>query len=196
MVKTAVDSFGGLDILVNNAAWVDYDGDTEPTTMDPAVWNKTLAINCGGGMLGCKHAIPAMIDRGGGSIVNLTSIQALAGHVARPAYAASKGAIITLTKYVAAMYGKQGIRCNAVAPGLTMSALAEGLVPQAVRDVYIRHSMLGRISQPDDIANAILFLSSDEAALITGQVLPVDGGVTAVRPEAADFRELEAIYEG
>ena len=190
VVATATDLSGRLDVLVNNAAYYDFAGDTDPITIELDVWTKTIVINTSGTMLGCKHALPAMLAGGGGSIINLVSVQALTGHVTRPAYAAAKGALVTYTKYVAAAYGKQGIRCNAIAPGLTLSAVVDSVVPQEIRDIHLRHALADRLSAPQDTANAILFLASDESAMINGQVIPVDAGVTAVRPEAADYRSL------
>jgi NAD(P)-dependent dehydrogenase (short-subunit alcohol dehydrogenase family) len=191
MVATALDAFGGLDVLVNNAAYVDA-ADRDPLTMDVAVWDRIFAVNARGTMLGCKHAVAAMLERGGGSIVNVISTQALGGHVTRTAYAASKGAIDVLTKYVASIYGKRRIRCNALAPGLTMSALAKESVPEPVRAIHLRHTLGPRVAEPDDIASCAVFLASDEAAMVNGVVLVTDGGLSSARPFTADLAELMA----
>ena len=119
MIAAAVDTWGGLDILHNNAAALGPASpgrDMDVASMDVEIWDRTMAVNLRGVMLGCKHAIPAMLERGGGAIVNTSSGSAQRGDLAIPAYAVSKGGVDTLTRYVATQYGKRGIRCNAIAP--------------------------------------------------------------------------------
>ena len=136
MVEAAVKTFGGLDVLHNNAAATEptlLSGDLELTSMDVAIWDRTLAINLRGPMLGCKHAIPRMLERGGGVIVNTSSAAALAGDLVRSAYGASKAGLDALTRYVATQYGKRGIRCNSIAPGVIATpALAANVPPEQI----------------------------------------------------------------
>ena len=119
MVETAVDSFGGLDVLHNNASDIPaVTTDVDIVELDMALFDRIVAVNLKGVVMGCKHAIPQMLARGGGSIVNTASIDGFMGRGVRAAYGASKAGVVLLTKAVAAQYGSRGIRCNAVAPGL------------------------------------------------------------------------------
>ncbi len=193
MIDAAVSTFGGLDILHNNAADSDpalQSRDLGIAEMDLGVWDRTLRVNLRGPMLGCKHAIPHMIRRGGGSIVNTSSASGLTGDAARSAYAASKAGLQSLTLSVAAQYGKQGIRCNAIAPGVIATPALEANVPPEQVAVYLGNTLTPRLGQPEDIAQAVVFLSSDAAAFITGQVLSVDGGLLAHHPAMAEIRRL------
>src|SRR5947209_19057531 len=138
MVETAVGSFGGLDVLHNNASDASTAAaDTDIVTLDMAVFDRLVAVNLKGVFMGCKHAIPRMLARGGGSIVNTASIDGFVGRGVRAAYGASKAGVVLLTKSVAAQYGSRGIRCNAVAPGLT---LTPGAVDNATSE-YIEASL-------------------------------------------------------
>jgi len=190
LVRRAVDEWGGLDFLHNNAAdtrdeVIGRDGDV--ASMDVAVWDQTMAVNLRGTMLGCKHAIPQLLARGGGAIVNTSSNSAFSGDLSRAAYGASKAGINALTQYVAAQYGMQGIRCNAVSPGLVMTPAADrNLTPEA-REIFQLNHLSPRLCLPQDIANAVAFLASDEASFVNGQVLKVDGGMLAHMPTHAQF---------
>src|SRR6266545_3838851 len=126
MVETAVESFGGLDVLHNNATDSSTNAvDTDIVTLDMAVFDRLVAVNLKGQFMGCKHAIPHMLARGGGSIVNTASVDAFVGRGVRAAYGATKAGIVLLTKSVASQYGTRGIRCNAVAPGLVLTPALE-----------------------------------------------------------------------
>jgi NAD(P)-dependent dehydrogenase (short-subunit alcohol dehydrogenase family) len=193
MVEDAVSVFGGLDVLHNNAA------DSDPALMaadgaivelSAEVWDRNMRINLRAPMLGCKYAIPHMIRRGGGSIINTSSASGLTGDVIRAAYAASKAGLGSLTQNVAVQYGKQGIRCNAVAPGVIATPALEANVPKAAVDVYIENTLTPRLGRPEDIAAAVVFLASDAASFITGQVLSVDGGILAHHTAMAGIRRL------
>ena len=193
MIEAAEKAFGGLDVLHNNAAATEpalLGGDLELTAMDVAVWDRTLAINLRGPMLGCKHAIPRMLARGGGSIVNTSSASGLTGDLVRAAYGASKAGLDSLTRYVATQYGKRGIRCNSIAPGVIATPALAANVPQAQIDVYERNHLTPRLGKPEDIAKAVVFLASDDAAFITGQTISVDGGLLAHHPAFSDFLRL------
>ena len=185
MIESAVGAFGGLDVLHNNATDSATNAvDTDIVTLDMAVFDRLVAVNLKGAFMGCKHAIPHMLARGGGSIVNTASIDGFVGRGVRAAYGASKAGVVLLTKSVASQYGSRGIRCNAVAPGLT-------LTPGAVRNAtpaYIEASSVNypmpRLCTPEDVANAVLFLASDEAAYINAATLMVDGGATVYMSSA------------
>jgi NAD(P)-dependent dehydrogenase (short-subunit alcohol dehydrogenase family) len=181
VVRTAVDSFGGVDVLDNNAGATNM-AHVDQTVIDMEVdlWDQIFAINARGPMLFCKHTIPVMAARGGGAIVNISSGTSLAGAPAFTAYASSKGALNTLTKYVASAHGGQGVRCNAILPGII---LREGLgVPEEMLVEYRKHHIVGRLGDPDDVARAVLFLASDLSSFITGQIFSVDGGFFAHLP--------------
>ncbi len=189
MVEAAVKRFGGLDVLHNNAAATDWSvlgGDGEIAQLDLAVWEKTLAVNLRGPLLGCKHAIPAMLKRGRGSIINTSSASGSTGDLVRTAYGVSKAGVDGLTRYVATQYGKRGIRCNAIAPGVIETpALRQNVPPEEIA-LFERHHLTPRLGRPEDIAAAVVFLASDDAAFITGQILSVDGGLLAHHPMFGD----------
>ncbi len=191
MVAAAVDTFGGLDVLHNNAAASDpavMGGDGEVTALSLETWERTLAVNLRGPMLGCKHAIPRMLERGGGVIVNTSSASGLTGDLVRTAYGVSKAGLDGLTRYVATQYGKRGIRCNAIAPGVIATPALAANVPPELIAVYERSHLTPRLGTPEDIAVMVVFLASDEAAFVTGQVLSVDGGLLAHHPAVAEMR--------
>jgi len=191
MVEAAVDAFGGLDILHNNAAASDpavIGSDGELVDLDLAVWERTLAVNLRGPMLGCKHAIPRMLERGGGAIVNTSSASGLTGDLARVAYGVSKAGVDSLTRYVATQYGKRGIRCNSIAPGVISTPALEANVPPEMIAIYEESHLTPRLGSPEDIAAVVVFLVSDAAGFITGQTLCVDGGLLAHHPTFAAFR--------
>ena len=186
MVRDTVTAFGGLDILHNNAAALDQNRvDQDVVTMDLDAWDRVMAVNLRGPMLGCRHAIPAMLEHGGGAIVNTASAAAFYGSRTLLAYGTSKAGVVALTQYVAAAYSDRGIRCNAVAPGV--------VVPRAMQDAaggpngdrlrrYTDSHLVGRLGYPEEIAAAVAYLASDDAAFVTGTVLRVDGGMTAHDP--------------
>ena len=187
MIEAAVEAFGALHVLDNNAAATNLaqrDGGAE--TMDPEVWDETMRVNLRGPMLAAQAAIPHMRRAGGGAIVNILSNSAFAGDMAPTAYASSKGGLLVLTRYLAAQHGQEGIRCNAVSPGLIH--IAEKSTPQreAFRDLMREHELTPRPGEPRDIAHAVAFLASDDAGFINGQVLHVDGGSLAHSPYFAD----------
>ena len=190
MVAAAVDAFGRLDVLHNNAAASDaalMGGDGELTDLSLAVWNRTFAVNLSGPMLGCKYAIPHMLEAGRGSIINTTSASGLTGDLVRAAYGASKAGLDSLTRYVATQYGKRGIRCNSIAPGVIRTpALEANIAPEQIA-IYERSHLTPRLGEPEDIAAAVVFLASDDAAFITGQTISVDGGLLAHHPAFAEF---------
>ena len=198
MVSAAARQFGRLDILVNNAA-LTAPGDIGPdmevgiADMPTALWDRTMAVNLRGTMLCSKYAIAHMVKGGGGSIVNLSSIGGLQARPTLSAYGVSKAAVNMLTQYIATGYGRMGIRCNAVAPGFTVTETGLISLSDEDRRLRKRHTVLGRFGEPRDVANMIAFLASDEARVITGQVIAVDAGVTIHLPWYADQLERGGI---
>lgn len=192
MITTTVEAFGGLDILHNNAADVrpeTYGRDQQVTEMDVALWDSFMAINLRSVMLGCKLAIPEMLKRGGGSIVNTSSMAANAGQDATVAYGVSKAGVNTLTQYVATQYGKQGIRCNAISPGYTLTQTGRA-APKEFLEAYEKNTLTPYLGEPEDLANVAAFLASDESRFVTGQIINVDGGITAHATTLSTLREM------
>lgn len=193
MISFAVDRFGGLDILDNNAAdtrlSATRDGGVEHT--DTQVWDTLMRINLRGTMIACRAAIPRMRARGGGSIINMSSGSGLTGALAPTAYGVSKAGIIMLTQYVATQHGKEGIRCNAIAPGLIVTDAASSYASGPFGEMMLRHHLTPRLGTPGDIASAVAFLASDEASFITGQVIAVDGGLLSHAPYHADMVKMK-----
>ena len=199
LVDAARRTFGGVDILHNNAAATGQavlGSDVDVVNTDAQVWDVTMAVNVRGAMLCCKHAIPSMIERGGGSVINMSSNAAAAGDLARVAYGVSKGAISTLTRYVATQYGKQGVRCNAISPGLVMTPGADALLDDAFRDLFLQNNLTPELCLPDDVADVVAFLASGESSLITGEVIRVDGGMLSHLPMYAQMMAMMAAAQG
>ena len=179
MIETAVQSFGGLDVLHNNATDSSLNAvDTDIATLDMSVFDRLVAVNLKGQFLGCKHAIPAMLAGGGGSIVNTASIDGFVGRGVRAAYGACKAGVVLLTKSVASQYGTQGIRCNAVAPGLTLTPGAMNNASEEYIELSLRNYPMPRLCAPEDVAKAVVFLASDDASYVNAETLMVDGGAT------------------
>jgi len=179
-VAFAVETFGGLHVLYNNAG-ISPGDDDGPTNTSDETWATTLDVNVTGVARCCRHGIPAMLDSGGGSIVNVASFVAHLG-AATPqiAYTASKGAVLAMTREIAVIYARQGIRANALCPGPVLTPLlAKFLSDDAKRQRRLVHIPMGRFGEPIEIANGALFLASDESSFMTGQSLLVDGGITA-----------------
>jgi NAD(P)-dependent dehydrogenase (short-subunit alcohol dehydrogenase family) len=186
MVDAAVERFGGLDVLYNNAGvMLPEDGSVD--SMDSAVWDTTLAVNVKGVAFGCKYGVPAMIARGGGSIINVASFVAwLGAATSQTAYTASKGAVLAMTREIAVEYARKGVRCNALCPGpIETPLLMKLLSDEAKRQRRFVHIPLGRLGRAEELAKAALFLASDDSSYMTGASLIVDGGITAayVTPE-------------
>jgi NAD(P)-dependent dehydrogenase (short-subunit alcohol dehydrogenase family) len=180
-VAAAVERWGRLDVLVNNAGYIVYKGILDT---DEEEWDRVLAVNAKSIFLHCRAAIPVMQQGGGGAIVNTASISGVVGLPGQGAYAASKGAVVMLTRQLAVEFAGAKIRVNAVGPGAIDTPFLRRFVdaqpdPAAVEETIKSHHPLGRLADPEEVARAILFLASDEAAFITGTVLMIDGGYTA-----------------
>jgi NAD(P)-dependent dehydrogenase (short-subunit alcohol dehydrogenase family) len=179
MVTTATKRFGRLDVLVNNAGIVDRF--LPVAEMTDEVWERVLAVNLTGPMLTSRAAIPVMIARGGGCIINISSVAGLGGAKAGAAYTASKHGLIGLTRNIAATYGRDGIRCVAVCPGGVRTGISIGGEPsERGREVLNRAAATSvRTAEPEEIAALCTFLASDEAGIVNGAVLAADAGWTA-----------------
>ncbi|MDA3000375.1 MAG: glucose 1-dehydrogenase [Actinomycetota bacterium] len=185
-VEHAHDEFGALHVLYNNAG-VMLSDDDGPENTPLSTYERTMDINVKGVLLGCRHALPLMLASGGGSIINVASFVAHMG-AATPqvAYTASKGAVLAMTREIAVIYARRGVRANALCPGPIMTPLlAKFLSDDAKRERRLVHIPMGRFGEPHEIANGALFLASDESSWMTGQSLVIDGGITAayVTPE-------------
>lgn len=176
MVEQAVTTYGRLDYAHNNAGLSNPSADE----WDEATWGRTVSVNLGGVMHCMRAAAAAMLRTGGGAIVNTASIAGIVGNATQPAYVATKHGVIGLTKHGALKWAKDGIRVNAVCPGVIETAMTEAVakVPQ-YRAAMENMTPLGRMGQPEEIANAVLWLCSDQASFVTGHPLVVDGGATA-----------------
>jgi NAD(P)-dependent dehydrogenase (short-subunit alcohol dehydrogenase family) len=179
MVEMATEIFGGLDIVVNNAGISKH---VTVTDTPLELFEDIIGVNLRGPFMVCKHAVPHLIARGGGSIVNIGSVVAIrdAGS-SHPAYAASKGGVLSLTVDLAGEYGRHNVRVNAVLPGMIQSPI-QASIGSASPEIQKRMNMLGRMGDVWDVAHAVGFLCTPEAAYITGHILPVDGGATQAMP--------------
>jgi NAD(P)-dependent dehydrogenase (short-subunit alcohol dehydrogenase family) len=189
MVDSTVARFGRLDILHNNAQHTgpDLELDIDVETMDIGVWDRSFAVNVRGPMIACRQALPHLVRGGKGSIVNSGTIIAIQGAGYKAAYAASKAALIQMTRSIAASHGRRGVRCNCVAPGMTLHPAVIEAVTREFLDRTQGETPDVRLGVPEDIAQAVAFLASDAASHITGQILAVDGGLTTHLAGAGDL---------
>jgi Dehydrogenases with different specificities (related to short-chain alcohol dehydrogenases) len=185
MIATAQDAYGRVDVLFNNAG-IGFSARSRYAMAGvvdtPAGdWDAVLGINLKGVALGCKHVLPVMAAQGGGAIVNNASINGLVAMTGADAYTASKGGIVALTRVLAADWGPKGIRVNCICPGgVNTPMIAEVLGDPAFADGMRAQAPLGRVAEPEEIARVAVFLASDAASYVTGVILPVDGGWTAL----------------
>ena len=177
-VDQAIQRFGALDILVNNAGIGEFGHRIHE--LDDETWARVLDVNVTGVFRMTRAAVLEMLKRGRGSIVNISSIASLVGLPALPAYAASKGALDALTRAIAIDYAKDGIRCNVVNPGLIATPMAAPLMANPdLLEPILSHYPIRRPGKPEEVANMVLYLASDEAAWVTGGTFAIDGGMTA-----------------
>jgi meso-butanediol dehydrogenase / (S,S)-butanediol dehydrogenase / diacetyl reductase len=180
-VSSVVQEQERLDIVVNAAG---VEGIGTVIDIDREEWERVIGVNLTGTFLVCKHVLPVMVAAGSGSVVNLSSVEGLEAIQSQPAYSASKGGVVLLTRNLAIDFGAVGIRVNCLCPGLIRTPMTEMLFDPAIaeiRDRFIAQHMLGRAGLPEEIASAALFLASDDASFVTGHALVVDGGFTAGR---------------
>ena len=178
-VALTVEHFGGLDVLHANAADLSPETigqDTDAASIPLDAFDRTIAVNLRGHLLCARHAIPQLLERGGGALVFTSSAAAFAGEPERPAYAMAKSGLGGLVRHIATRWGKQGIRANAVAPGLVLTDTIRESLDPAFRDMALGVTRSARLGTPDDIAAMVAFLASDDSSWITGQVFSVDGG--------------------
>jgi len=186
MVDTAVRTYGRLDVLVNNAAV--YRGDGSILTVADETWNQIIGVNLKGTYLCCKFAIARMIETGGGSIVNLSSVNALMG-LSLTAYTASKGGVQALTRLLAVDFGSKGIRVNSICPGtiMTENSIAIYRERPGLAESVTRMYPMGKLGAPVDVAECALYLASDASSFVTGASFVVDGGLMAGRKFGLDY---------
>ncbi len=181
LVGTALATTGRLDVMCNIAG---ISSTTDVLECTPEEWDRVFAVNVRGVFLGTKFALPPMLERGRGVIVNMASVAALVGLRDRAAYCASKGAVVAFTKQVAVQYAAQGVRCVSVCPGTVETEwvgrlLAAAPDPDGRRAELVARQPLGRLGNPVEIAKAVLYVASDDASFMTGSELVIDGGITA-----------------
>lgn len=189
-VEKTVEQYGGLNILFNNVGLTNLQKDLDVVNIDLDEWDRLLNVNLKSVLLGSRFAIPHMAKSGGGSIINTASMAAFVSDPIRAAYGASKAGVAHLTKYIATQYGKDHIRCNAVAPGLILTPAAKKNLSQELQDVFMKYNALPYHGEAEDIGNTVLFLASDESKFITGQTIQVEGGHYLANPTAPDFKEM------
>jgi len=186
MVRFAEERFGRLDVIFNNAG-IFHPNDDSVTNTTEAIWDMVINVNLKGVFLGCQYAIPALLRAGGGSIINTASFVAIMGAAApQIAYTASKGGVLAMTREIAVEFARKNIRANSLCPGpVETPLLAELLSDPARRNRRLVHIPMGRFGRPEEMANAALFLASDESSFITGTSFVVDGGITGayITPE-------------
>jgi NAD(P)-dependent dehydrogenase (short-subunit alcohol dehydrogenase family) len=195
LATDVIARYGRIDILHNNAAIQNDEQrqrDLDVVNLDVAAWDKAMAVNVRGAMLMSRHVIPQMISQGGGSIIHSASGFGVQGESTLTAYGSSKAALIHLNRMIATQYGKQRVRSNCMVIGFVLTPIALESTPQAVKDILLSHHLTPELGQPEDIANLVAFLASDESSFITGAAIPIDGGVTAHQPSYADFQRLFA----
>jgi NAD(P)-dependent dehydrogenase (short-subunit alcohol dehydrogenase family) len=180
MTEAAMDTYGRLDVLYNNAG-IMPEADHSVVDTDVATWDQVMAVNVRGVFLGCKHAIPRMVDQSAGSIINISSFVALLGcSVPQDAYTASKGAVLSLTRSLAVQFGPKGVRSNAICPGPVETPL---LMDWLVKDdeakrIRLARNPTGRFGKPEEIVGMAVYLASDESRWTNGASLVVDGGIS------------------
>ena len=192
MIDGVAKQFGRIDILDNNHALLSHVAVTQDTTVVDTpfeVWNDLMTVNAASYFATCKFAIPHMLANGGGAIINTATGCALSGEGTRTGYGASKAAVVALTKYVATQYGKKGVRCNTIAPGLILTDTLKRASPELLT-LMGRHVVTPRLGEPEDIAALAAFLASDESGFINGQVISCDGGLLIHLPHMAEIEDL------
>ena len=189
LLKDTAEKYGKIDILVNNAANVALkDGRVDELTLD--MWDAIFQSDVRGTFYATRQVIPYMKENKGGSIINIGSMASCGGDLGSTAYACAKAGVDMLTKSTALQYGKAGIRCNCVRPGLIVTPENEAYVPQVLKDIFLNNIMVGRYGAPQDIANMCLYLASDESEYFTGQVVTVDGGLNAHVSTVGEFKKM------
>jgi NAD(P)-dependent dehydrogenase (short-subunit alcohol dehydrogenase family) len=181
MVAAALSAYGRLDVLYNNAG-IMPEADHSVVDTDVTTWDAVMAVNLRGVFLGCKYAIPQMLEQGSGSVINISSFVALLGcSVPQDAYTASKGAVLSLTRSLAVQFGGRGVRSNAICPGPIETPLLMDwlLKDEAAKQLRLARNPTGRFGKPEEIVNVAIYLASDESRWTNGAHFVIDGGITA-----------------
>ena len=187
MVEEFVEDAGRIDVLVNNFGTSNPEKDLDFTHTDPTVFLDTVNLNLRSVFMASQAAAKQMAVHGGGSIINISSVGGLVPDISQVAYGTSKAAINYLTKLIAVQEAKNKIRCNAVLPGMTATEAVEKNLTEDFRKLFLRHIPLGRMGLPEEIAAAVVYLASDDAAYTTGQILTVSGGFGLATPVYGDL---------
>ncbi|GEK33295.1 SDR family NAD(P)-dependent oxidoreductase [Kurthia sibirica] len=189
-VEFTVDTYGALNILYNNVGGTNVRKDLDIVNMDLDEWDRTMDINLKSVLLGSRFAVPHMQKAGGGSIINTASMGGFASDAIRTGYGTSKAGVVHLTKYIATQYGKDNIRCNAIAPGLILTPAAINNLPAKMIEIFTKYNALPYNGEADDIGHAVVFLASDESKFMTGQTMQIEGGHYMANPTIADLNEF------
>jgi NAD(P)-dependent dehydrogenase (short-subunit alcohol dehydrogenase family) len=188
MVDETVRRFGRVDVLHNNHAWLidnmPQDGSVIDTPFE--IWDRTMAVNLRGYFAAAKYAVPHMIAQGGGSVINMTSDSGIRADLAHICYGISNAGAIMLTRSMALQHGRQGVRCNAIAPGLIVTPAVLEVAGELV-DIVHRHTPSPQLGEPRDVAALCAFLAADESRFINGQIISCDGGLLSHQPQVADL---------
>lgn len=187
MVEQVVQDTGRIDVLVNNFGTSDPAKDLDFAHTDAEVFLETVNLNLRSVFMASQSVVAYMHEQGGGSIINISSVGGLVPDISQVAYGTSKAAINYLTKLIAVHEARYHIRCNAVLPGMTATEAVQTRLSEEFRDLFLRHIPLGRMGQPEEIAAAVAYLASDDAAYVTGQILTVSGGFGLATPVFADL---------
>jgi NAD(P)-dependent dehydrogenase (short-subunit alcohol dehydrogenase family) len=192
MVDETAARYGRIDVLHNNHAWLIDNMPSDRTVIDTPteIWDRTMAINLRGFFLTAKYAVPHMLERGSGSVINMTSDSGIKSDTAHLSYGVSKAAIIMLTYAMATQHGRQGVRCNAIAPGLIVTPIVRQVAGELISLVHL-HTPSQELGTPEDIAALCAFLAADESRFINGQIIGCDGGLLAHQPQVADHIDWE-----
>lgn len=185
-VEFTVEQYGTLTVLFNNVGLTNLQKDLDVVNIDLDEWDRLVNVNLKSVLLGSRYAIPYMQKAGGGSIINNASMAAFASDQTRTAYGATKAGVVNMTQNIATQYGKDKIRCNAVAPGLILTPAAKNNMPQELLDIYTKFHALPYHGEADDIGHAVVFLASDESKFMTGQTIQIEGGHYLANPTIAD----------
>ncbi len=195
LVTATVEAFGGVHLVHGNAGLTDpgvLGRDMLVADLDPDTWDRAMAVNLRGNALLAKHCIPELLKASGGAIVFSGSGKGTQGDIDFPAYGASKAGLASLARYIAAQYGKQGIRANVAAIGLVMTEALDSNMPVQAQALMLEHHLTPALGRAEDVARVVAFLLSDEARFITGATIAVDGGFTSHSPVYADMLRMAA----
>ena len=186
----ALATYGQIDVLVNNVGGEDLKKDLDVAHLDIDYFDELFHLNLRCCIYLTQLVLPSMTERHAGAVVNVASISGLTADFRGTLYGASKAAVINFTRYVASQMGHQGVRCNAVAPGLVLTPAALRNLPEPVRDIFLRESATPYLGRPEDIAAVIAFLASDDARYVTGQTVVADGGLTIHNPTVSQMTRM------